>query len=62
MQKRTVRRKEISPYAVKKNKGPKTIVHFGSVYIFNGYGWMEERVATSDDCKNYPQLIEDEDG
>ena len=59
MTKRTVRRKDITSSSVKKNKGPKRIVFLGSVYVFNGYGWTEESIATPADLKKYPTLIED---
>lgn len=60
MPKNTVKRKDISPSAVKRNKGPKRVIFLGSVYVFNGYGWTEENKCSEGDLKKYPQLIADD--
>lgn len=59
MQKKYIKRSQISPGNIRKNKGSKRIIFLGSVYFFNGHGWIEEKIATPDDVKKYPTLIED---
>lgn len=56
--KKTVSRKEIQPNQMRKNKGPKRFIYLGYVYLFNGYGWYEERLAEHEDMTKIPHLVD----